>query len=108
MHQVGSPQALASELDVPLIDSPDCAVWTAGIKPHRRALIEVFRQHEPALRSLYETLHASTYAPHGFAEFFCWYFHVAYAAAIDVLVKREHLVLPPNGFASAIWHEGDS
>lgn len=104
MQDVESPEALATQLGVKLIDPNDSTLWSKGVQPQVRTLIRVYQEQQSAQRELYETLEASAYLSNGFPEFFCWYFHVAYAAAIDVLIERKLMCLPNEGFVSAIWH----
>jgi hypothetical protein len=66
----------------------------------------IYQDHEDLLRQLHATLHASIYAPYGFSEFFCWYDHVAYAHAIDVLASADVLSIPEHRFTAALWYEG--
>lgn len=65
----------------------------------------MYHDIEISLRQLYASLQASAYAPHGFGEFSCWYVHVAYAHAIDVLAELDKLSIPAQGFAAAVWYE---
>src|SRR5262249_57923000 len=79
--------------------------WTASMQKYANDLVAIYYAQEPELRQLYGSLQASTYAPHGFGEFFCWYDHVAYAYAIDMLAEAGGLVIPDQRYTAAIWYE---
>lgn len=105
LEQADSPESLSQQLGIHLIEPDDSTLWTKGIHPHIDTIIQTYKQQETSIRDLYSSLHASHYARHGFAEFFCWYDHLAYSAAIDTLIETKHISLPEQCFASAIWHE---
>lgn len=107
MEQADSPESLSQQLGIQLIEPDDSALWTKGIHPHIDTIIQTYKQQEASIRDLYSSLHASYYARYGFAEFFCWYDHLAYSAAIDTLIETKHISLPEQYFASAIWHESN-
>lgn len=98
------PEALAEHLGIPLIGQEDARNWWQRTKPYVADLLGVFRERADLLEQLYASLHASTYAPHGFGEFLSWYGHVAYAHAIDVLASADVLVIPQEQFIAALWY----
>jgi DNA-binding transcriptional ArsR family regulator len=102
---VRTPEDLAARLGVPLVGREDAGRWWALARAHAAELLAVYREQEPTLRRLYGELGASAYLPAGFGEFFCWYDHLAYAAAIDALAAAGKLVIPPERFAAAVWQE---
>ena len=99
------PEALAEHLNIPLVNQTDARRWWQCVKSYAADLLSVYRERADTLRQLYTSLHASTYAPYGFGEFFCWYDHVAYANAIDVLADAGVLVIPQRQFIAALWYE---
>ncbi|MCQ3931298.1 MAG: hypothetical protein DPW16_12650 [Chloroflexi bacterium] len=105
LEQADSPESLSQLTGIQLIEPNDSVLWTTGINPYIDTIIQIYRQQETSIRDLYSSLHASYYARYGFAEFFCWYDHLAYSAAIDKLIETKHISLPEQCFASAIWHE---
>jgi len=58
-------------------------------------------------KHFYEMLKSSKHSHHSFCEFFCWYIHLAYAWAIDVLVENDVMTFPSEYFTSIIlYREG--
>jgi len=99
------PEALAEHLNIPLVNQEDARRWWQCAKSYTADLLSVYRERADTLKQLYTSLHASTYAPYGFGEFFCWYDHVAYANANDVLADAGVLTIPQHQFIAALWHE---
>lgn len=100
---LSSPHALADALQVPLYDGAAVHLWWLVARECGTRLLDVYRAHEADLREFYATLEAKRYLPDGFGEFFCWYHHLAYAAAIDRLAARDLLIIPAPRFAAAVW-----
>ena len=50
----------------------------------------------------YNDLKASSYASNSLGEFACWYIHIAYAWAIDLLVEKKIISMPDEKFGSLI------
>lgn len=98
-----NPEALAEYLNIPAVNQADAQRWRQCGQSCAFDLLSVYREREDALRQFYTSLHASTYTPHGFGEFFCWYDHVAYAHAIDVLADAGVLSIPEHWFVAALW-----
>jgi hypothetical protein len=101
--RAASPQALARLLNIPVYDQTDVACWTQTACSCAERLSDVYHEHEDSIRGLYRTLSASAYAPYGFGEFFCWYDHLAYGTAIDVLSAQGLITMPEARFAAALW-----
>ena len=101
----GMPDALATYLGVPLVGREDAGRWWALARERADDLLTVYREQEPALRRLYGELGASAYLPADFGEFFCWYDHLAYAAAIDALAASGVFVIRPERYTAAVWQE---
>jgi len=100
-----NPEALAEHLNIPLVNQEDAHRWWQCTRAYTADLLSVYRERADALKQLYTSLHASTYAPYGFGEFFCWYDHVAYANAIDVLADAGVLIIPQHHFIAALWYD---
>jgi hypothetical protein len=99
-----SPYHLAERIERPIIEEDDAARWVRGISPVTAAVASVYKESEASIRNLYGTLHASSYTPYGFEEFFCWYEHVAYSQTIDFLEAEGALPVPEHRYTMAIWH----
>jgi DNA-binding transcriptional ArsR family regulator len=100
-----TPDRLAELVAVPRIGEGDFRLWTRETRATLDGLVAVYRGNEASIRGLYSDLRASAYAPHGFAEFFCWYDHVAYAGAIDFLVEARVMTIPENRYVAAIRYD---
>lgn len=105
---VNSPRALAEYMNIPAVNQADAQRWSQWGQSCAQDLLSVYQEREDALRQLYTSLHASTYIPYGFGEFFCWYDHVAYAYAIDVLADAGLLSIPEHRFVAALWFFDES
>lgn len=99
------PEALAEHLNIPAVNQTDAYRWQQCAKSYANDLLSVYRERENALKQLYASLHASTYALYGFGEFLCWYDHVAYAHAIDILADAGVLSIPEYRFIAALWYD---
>lgn len=101
---VHSPDSLAKRLKIPLFTRTDTSYWSRLVEECTKELVEVYLEYEENLRQLFLTLHASTYAPSNFSEFFCWYDHVSYAWAIDALEAKGLISVPTKCFTAALWY----
>lgn len=104
-NQVNHLRTLAELLNIPAFDQEDTHRWSKYVQSSADDLMRIYRNRGGSMRQLYTTLHASRYAPYGFSEFFCWYDHVAYAHALDVLASANVLSIPEQRFIAALWYE---
>jgi hypothetical protein len=104
--QAPTPKALAGSLGLPAVAPRDASRWAELGRRLGAELLRVYRGREDEIRTLHAGLRASRYLPNGFAEFFCWYDHLAYAHALDALAAEGMLAIPPSRFGAAIWYEG--
>ncbi|NDJ87135.1 MAG: hypothetical protein GYB66_14750 [Chloroflexi bacterium] len=102
-EETPSPVRLAEAFRLPLFEAADVAIWRATIIEETGRLLAVYLEHESTLRDLYATLKASQTAPYGFAEFFCWYDHLAYSHTVDLLEDAGLILIPGDSFAAALW-----
>jgi hypothetical protein len=103
-----APDAVAARFGLPTFEAADVRAWTEGTREMSDDLAAHYRGRGAELRSLYDSLHAASYRPEGFAEFVCWYHHIAYAHAIDRLTERGRVSIPPDRFVVALWQEARS
>lgn len=101
---VATPESLAKRLKVPVFRREDTSIWSKVTKECTGDLVKVYLEYDQILRQLFSTLQASIYAPPSFAEFFCWYDHVAYAWAINELETNDLISIPTQRFTAALWH----
>lgn len=89
----------AEEIDrylIPFLPSGDVVILSSIIEKLGPELLRVLKDQRQKINAAFETLRASSYCD--FAEFFCWYYHLVYAEAIDNLVAQGLLVMPPTWF----------
>jgi hypothetical protein len=98
-----NPEELAERLRIPIFTESDTSRWLGLVHEYSEILLNTYLAEEHNLKRLYSTLRASSYARHGFSEFFCWYDHVAYAYAIDALETQGLIAIPPVRFTAALW-----
>ena len=58
--------------------------------------------------SLFQNLESSKYTNNSFGEFFCWYIHIAYSWAIDYLIEKNLVFLPPKHYSELIMYKEGS
>lgn len=100
----GNPAELAARTGLSLISLADINQWREGISELLRDLVEAYKREAQAIRSLHAGLMGGSDAERTFGEFFCWYDHLAYAHAIDLLVANGHFSIPEERFTAAILH----
>ena len=59
-----------------------------------KRLADTISENYEGIKSAYHTLKSGRYAPHSLGEFICWYAHVAYASAIQILEERGVISTP--------------
>lgn len=99
-----SAEQLGSQFDIPLFTAQDISRWSPVVINECERLLAVYKENDSSIRSHYATLKASEYSD--FAEFFCWFDHVAYSSAIDLLEEAELITIPESHFAAALWEGG--
>ena len=103
-RKANNPEALANRLRIPIFTEADTSRWLEVVREYSEILVNVYLQKQSALRQLFSTLGASSYAPHSFSEFFCWFDHIAYAFAIDALDAQDLISIPTGRFTAALWY----
>lgn len=102
-----SPESLAKILNVPFLTKEDSNAWAQVSRQVSSKLLKILKQKSPKFRNFYGTLKASKYANNSFGEFFCWYYHLAYAWAIDELQEKGAIIIPPERYSGiVIYREG--
>jgi hypothetical protein len=96
--------ALAARERLPLAGRDDAAGWQRTARQLARGLARIYLEHEVELRALHQSLLGSSERPGSFGEFFCWFDHVAYGAAVDELAAAGKLAIPVERFTAMLWH----
>ena len=106
-----TPQEVGTTLDIPVVSLSDSNMWEKTADFLAEELCRCYVESEEHIKALHRDLRSGKYAPHSIGEFFCWYAHIAYASAIEIMEERNMLDIPLYRFQSAIWcreknHEG--
>jgi hypothetical protein len=99
-----SPESLAKILNVPFLSKEDSNAWAQVSRQVSGKLLNILKEKTAEFRNFYSTLKASQYANNSFGEFFCWYYHLAYAWAIDELQEREVIIIPPEHYCGLVMY----
>jgi hypothetical protein len=99
-----SPEEVAKKLGIPLMTPVDSSYWENTADVYAEKLCRCFEEHEKSIKALHQGLAAGIYAPHSIGEFFCWYTHIAYAHAIELLEERGIIHIPESRFQGMIFY----
>jgi hypothetical protein len=104
----GSPELFARELNVLLMSRDDSDAWASVTERFSADLVASLRSSGPDIPGFFRTLQTGRSAEDSLGEFFVWYYHLAYAWAIDQLVEEGVITIPPERFSSLIlYREGE-
>ena len=98
-----TPEDLARQFNLQTFDNQKLEQWFQNVEPLADELVAIYEQQQPTLTALFKRLQIYEHLPDGFGEFMCWYDHLAYAHAIDLLVERKLLAMPSALFTAALW-----
>jgi len=101
---ITNPEEIGAALDIPIIFPSDSRKWEKIEDPHAEYLCQCYEEYEDSIKSLHTDLKSGHYAPHSLGEFFCWYAHIAYASAIEILEEKGVLQIPSSRFQAAVWY----
>jgi len=102
-----SPELLAKELNVPFLNKKDSMSWDEVSRSVSSELLKILKDKSSDFKKFYDTLKASEYTNNSFGEFFCWYYHLAFAWAIEALEEEGAIVIPPEGYSAIVlYREG--
>jgi hypothetical protein len=100
--EMENPEDLAEALNVPLLSIEDSLAWKKTAMAVAGRILIRLKKRERELTQFYSYLNASRYVSNSLSEFVCWYVHIAYAWAIDFLVKEGVISMPDEKFGSLI------
>ena len=95
-------EELADMLQIPVLSQRDSLAWRETAKNVAHQILLKIKENEDELLHFYSSLKVSKCANSSVGEFMCWYFHVAYAWAIDFLVEEKIIHMPDEKFGSMI------
>ncbi len=99
------PLEIGRELSIPVIDRDDVSKWTKFAKEQASHLHEFCLKNKESIDTLFAMLKVGTYSPQARGEFFCWYAHLLYSGAIDVLERNSFLTIPKSRCSGALWYK---
>ena len=99
-----SPESLATMLSVPFLSKEDSNIWDKVSRQVSNKLLKVLRKKSHEFKKFYNTLKTSKYANNSFGEFFCWYYHLAYAWAIDKLHEEGAIIIPAERYSGIVMY----
>ena len=101
------PELLAKELNIPLLTKEDSMIWANTAEQFSNILLRKLKEQSATLEQFFNTLKASRYAHDSYGDFICWYVHIAFAWAIDVLQEKDAMTIPSELFSAIIlYREG--
>jgi hypothetical protein len=107
-NRAENPESIAKDLNTPLLTKKDSLIWRDVTEQISDSLLNKLKAQSTELRQFFRNLKASQYAHNSFGEFFCWYIHLAYNWAIDTLIEKRVMNLPPERFSAIIlYREGE-
>ena len=98
-----SPIEIGKTLNIPIVTLSDSNKWEMLADDMAEILCQSYEEHLDSIKTLHSELKSGQYAPHSYGEFFCWYAHIAYASAIEILEEKGTITIPPSRFQAAIW-----
>jgi hypothetical protein len=98
-----TPESVGASLGIPVVSLSDSNMWENTASFLAEELCGCYEESEESIKALHKDLRSGTYAPQSIGEFFCWYAHIAYASAIEMMEERGILDIPRSRFQSAIW-----
>jgi len=102
---IKNPETLGRSLGIPIVSSTDSKKWAETADEQADLLSLCFEEHEKSIKALHTDLKAGEYSPYSLGEFYCWYAHIAYSVAIDILESKGIIHVPMERFQSALWYK---
>jgi hypothetical protein len=98
----GDPESFARELDVPYLNLEDSQQWARISSAVSAALVARLLEAGPDIPGFFQSLRGGKYAPDRLPDFVAWYYHLAYAWAIDHLIEAGTIAKPPGDLLAFI------
>jgi hypothetical protein len=102
-----APDVIARELAVDFLSRDDSRAWAGVTERISSALVTALKCSGPDISDFYGTLRTGQDSEDSFGEFFVWYYHLAFAWAIEDLAERGILAIPRDRCSALIlYREG--
>ncbi len=85
----------------PIYTEEDMGIIDAFVDEMSVHILDTVRRNLDTINAVFQKCGASEYA--SFPEFFCWYYHLAFAETMDYLVMKQKLSQPAHGYEYWIW-----
>ncbi|NHJ47518.1 MAG: hypothetical protein FK733_07010 [Asgard group archaeon] len=106
-NKLSNPEEYAISLKVPFLSKKDSIKWREFCNKIANRILIKIKEYKEELLKFYSELKTSKYADDSFGEFFCWYFHLAYAWAIDFLTDEKVIKMPPEKYSAIVIYYED-
>lgn len=108
LDTLDTPEKFAEKLRVPFLNKDDSKIWEEVSTETSIKLFKILKNNETEIKSFYGSLRTSEYSNNSFGEFFCWFYHLVYAWAIDDLIEKEMIIIPSERYSGiVIYREGE-
>lgn len=104
-NRAQSPELLAKELNIPFLNKEDSQIWEEVSKQVSSKLLNILKEKSSDFKKFYNTLKVSKYTNNCFGEFFCWYYHLSFAWAIEALQEKDAIVIPSEGYSAIVMYK---
>jgi hypothetical protein len=102
-----SPEFFARTLNVDLMSREDSEMWAVVTQQVSADLVAALKRSGPEIADFYDTLRMGQDTDETFGEFFVWYYHLAFAWAIDELAEKGVFTIPDTRCSALIlYREG--
>lgn len=102
-----APEQVARALGVPFLSRRDSEAWAAVCERVSARLLAAWMGSGPDVRGFFRTLRTGRQGTESLGEFCIWYYHLAFAWAIDILRQEGVLAIPASRLdAVVLYREG--
>jgi hypothetical protein len=100
-----SPNELANILKIPFLNKEDSKNWESFSNLISYQLLDVLKENDNKIKTIYGSIRSSEYSNRTYNDFYCWFYHITFAWAIDKLVSQEFIDMPKERYSSIIMYK---
>ena len=104
-NKIKNPEEIARLIKVPLLNERDSKLWAKLVEEVSKSLVSELKTQESTIKELFSSQKAGQYAHNSYREFMCWYIHLSYSWAIDILCDMDYLRLPGEHFSAIVLYK---
>ena len=101
--KIRTPGQIAQNLNIPCLNKADSQIWVELSGKVCAELLETIKSQSSSIKQFFSSLKAGQYTNNSFGEFMCWYTHLAYSRAIDILCDKGYMILPREYYSAIIF-----